>query len=828
MTPDVNCVHVLCSICPCSSLSIMPAVVLVLGIKVSLFEIDGTPFIAMAELVKFVEAVADLSGATVKRAYYAVHPRSIRATSAQVKHLIATGVLSAGSRKAMLVSVATATRTLDKMGLSGAVAAFANPQPVAPAPPSALQLPSKPHISKQHQTHTVQAAMEAQEQASQAARAAAAVLASMVPDASSPGPKDPALQGVYPLEILPMDLSGQPSLKTCHLGLKTQAKSNGEAAQQWRALSASLQAFSTFSKALLNGARTEHNYLQDASMERMLGCISMFLGFLFKVEEVAEPGLGHYLNAPLMAKFLSFEMAREVQPKELGTHVTTAKRVVEFLRATGQLTSSRDYTLFPGHKEWLTTLSRQFAHMPVVHKAATTHPDDIATSAAANLSSLELLRRVRQVGEAAEALVPAAQASFDAAVKYVQLLMVYMLGGGMPGLRTTVMFSLCRPDYDGPCMHTHCANKNKCRGNRLDIIRHPQGGGIDGVGMQVTIVHHKTERFASGKQPLQFQVPLKLQQHLMLLLQPGGIRETMCRNFGNENPPYVFLTSTGGPYYSQLFYKVFRKHVGVPPGSSGGPQLTRTAVVDVMRTPASHNVPAPAPSEAGVATLLQNTTAVWNTHYDREMKKRQAEEALSKYPAWISQVLASQEQQQLMPGPSQADYHKRPKVLPSSPSPAAAVAAATAAPSAATAATAATTTTAAAARAATQAQQAPHYGMASPMAAAAACKVEEGEAGKHDDVIIVERPLEVIDLCETGTEEEEEQEEQEQEEEEGAYPDQLDDEWTEGEFIDTDGMSEDTSSSDSGESIEASSECNEVGDGGGWVEGNNPHWWISH
>lgn len=628
----------------CLLLAAARAVVLVMGFKVTILDIAGTPYMALAQMVDMVKSMTDISTATIKRAYYVIKPRTVEATASQLRHLVASGVVSKNAGKAVLVSVASVVRTLEKLRLPHVGAAFKRAQAVTSAPTPEQLIPSMPNISREHQSQALQAVVDAQQAASHAARVVAAVAETLGPVMAAPGPRDPALQAVFPTEVQPADLESQPNLKTCQIALSSQAKVDAAAARQWKALAGPLQSLSSFSSSHVNGARTEHGSLKSSSMDRTCSGIGRFMGYLYKVEELPQPCLGHYLNAPLLAGFLGFEMARGVQGKELGVHVAIAKRVVEFLVGSGQLHTSRDFTLLPRHKEWLATLTKQFGDMPKVHAMATTHPDDMAAACASNLTSVDLLRRVHKVGQAAEELVPAAKASFQAAVRYTQLLMVYMLGGVLPGLRTSVMFSLCRPDYDGPCTHSHCPNKRKCRGNRVDIVNHPEpGGGIGGVGMAITVVHHKTERSRSSK-PLRFLVPVELQRHLTQLLQ-GGIRDTLVKHTGGSNPPFVFLTSTGGAYYSQLFYKIFRRHVGIPPSAAGGPHMTRTALVDVMRGPAGKEVQAAAPNEAGVASLLQNSTSVWNSHYDRHMRERETMQAVEAYPTWIGEVLARADDQ---------------------------------------------------------------------------------------------------------------------------------------------------------------------------------------
>lgn len=62
-----------------------------------------------------------------------------------------------------------------------------------------------------------------------------------------------------------------------------------------------------------------------------------FMGYVFKMLEVAEPSLHHFLNPYLVSSFVAFLHARGVRRETLGNTVAAATKVVIWLQVTSQL-----------------------------------------------------------------------------------------------------------------------------------------------------------------------------------------------------------------------------------------------------------------------------------------------------------------------------------------------------------------------------------------------------------------------------------------------------------------------------------------------------------
>lgn len=65
-----------------------------------------------------------------------------------------------------------------------------------------------------------------------------------------------------------------------------------------------------------------------------------FMGYTFKMMEVPEPSLHHFLNPYLVSSFVAFLHARGVRRETLANAVVAATKVVTWLQATSQLSAT--------------------------------------------------------------------------------------------------------------------------------------------------------------------------------------------------------------------------------------------------------------------------------------------------------------------------------------------------------------------------------------------------------------------------------------------------------------------------------------------------------
>ena len=225
---------------------------------------------------------------------------------------------------------------------------------------------------------------------------------------------------------------------------------------------------------------------------------------------------------------------------------------------------------------------------------------------------LEALRRVR----ANPMNLKACRALHDA-------LMLCFSIGWVPPVRVSCLVSLLLPDYQGPCTHRNCKNKQGCEGNRVYWLA--------GGKLEVIMPHHKVSKKLGGK-AITFTFPPELEEMASVYLQ---IARPMLQYSGLEIGTF-FITKQGKVFsesrWSQVWGKVFEREVD---GSHSSPPKMRKVFVGGVREGQGVGTP----NEGGAAAVMGNSVEQWNTTYDITWRDMMAQQAVDEMDAWRKGVM---------------------------------------------------------------------------------------------------------------------------------------------------------------------------------------------
>jgi len=393
--------------------------------------------------------------------------------------------------------------------------------------------------------------------------------------------------------------------------------------------------------------------LAASTWEGYKGETNQFLGYCRKFQGVSQPTLHHFLNGHLVLHYVSFLRARGVQPIGLATSVANAKRVVTYLASTHQL-SAACQTKLEGYQAWLGNLSTQLAH-----NLQSRPPPSLEqlTQQGRWLQPSQLLRHVEQVHKAASNMLPGPSTSSNPtredAITIMEACLCCGLYGYLPPLRPSILITLQRPGYQGPCLWPNCQLKHSCLGNRLEWEQQPGAAGSSSNSsanlgkLRLVAPHHKTSKTARERQ-ISFTLPNDLQPLFSYHIQAGLGKlwepfsfEDYDDEVGMELPPTVFISSsTGKPLLPQQVSQVWNKVV-LPEGVRFGPQTARAAFCTLVRGHSTATGQPPPFEEDAAAHVMGNSLRMWDMVYDREHKQRAAQAAIDNLAQWRHAVLAA-------------------------------------------------------------------------------------------------------------------------------------------------------------------------------------------
>ena len=253
------------------------------------------------------------------------------------------------------------------------------------------------------------------------------------------------------------------------------------------------------------------------------------------------PSPAHYLQPHLLTSFISFLMKREVDKPQLLHHLTTALRVVSWLRVS-QPTLPKHSKLL----DWLKTFSSQIARnmRPNPTKGLEALQDEGKFMPAEQLLPLVLAVRERALALADIALGPAATGPRRvAAAKAIHdACLVCMLFGFLPPLRPSCVVSTLRPGCSPQlCLHPDCQHPTLCAGNRL--VWRQQYGSSEPMLVAV-FSHHKNEGKWAKAGPIECPIPYEVTQLVKHHLQWGHTTLTAMLPDGADEPTYKLFVDT--------------------------------------------------------------------------------------------------------------------------------------------------------------------------------------------------------------------------------------------------------------------------------------------
>ncbi len=375
---------------------------------------------------------------------------------------------------------------------------------------------------------------------------------------------------------------------------------------------------------------------KEATIESHMKRILQYLGFVFMFCGVAVPALLCYLNVWFFARFISFLMAKSQKSRlYLKNHIVTAEKVCNYIscrwgsnesRATIETTSNLV-------QEWLQNFHKQVLVAPSLAPEPT--DVDVLKKLGKWIDANKLLAIINKRKTKVEKRLARGKHEKDdrkmAGRVQETLIAALMFGWGGP-FRPSSIFFLLRPDYKGPCTNKSCGKKN-CPGNRIQWL--------DSTHEKIKVgpwFHHKTESdVGEGAAITLTELSLLFDYHIKY-----GRRVLSTK----KDLPYIFVSPSGRAFNSSSFCTYFQNTLSrwtngelkIPPS------FLKHIFVDERR---STNA-APGPKEQCSARVMGNSTKQWDEKYDKNKKKREAQQHVDGLKAWREAQLV----ETAIPGPS--------------------------------------------------------------------------------------------------------------------------------------------------------------------------------
>lgn len=445
-----------------------------------------------------------------------------------------------------------------------------------------------------------------------------------------------AIQAMCPARLPPCTLS-QAELEVWHYGLTTQPIAQGPVLNHIRA---ALEGLRQWSRDFVRMDRPmDVDWLAFSSWKGNQGEMLRFLGFICKHKGVQQPTLQHYLNGFLVADFISFLKAREVDPNQLADHVHQAERVVVYLASTNQI-SHADLQLYSPYRGWLANMAHQLKKN--LQSAPKPSLEELMQQGT-YMQADELLVCLHKVGERATARKGEVGDSWEAAKENMYAAYGMSFFGYVPPLRPSVVHSLQDPDYSGPCLHPDCQHPNKCKGNRVEIEdwdstsdSSMDSSSTSSLDPTITIFapHHKASKWWKKNKTIVCKLPPILARlYLTHYLEGRGM---LLSNCSSDPSNYFFVQVLKGEQLlesqaSQIFASVVLPHT-----HHFGPQRARAIFVTAARGGQLGSVDVQA-----AAAIMGNSYRMWEDVYDREVVARGAADNVAALAKWRSRVLSA-------------------------------------------------------------------------------------------------------------------------------------------------------------------------------------------
>jgi hypothetical protein len=386
------------------------------------------------------------------------------------------------------------------------------------------------------------------------------------------------------------------------------------------------------------------------------GHLYRVLGFMHLVLGIAEPTLHHLLNAQLVMQYTSWAIARGMGPTNLCQVILQVQRVVAFMEASGQLQHPCQQVLLGPYKAWLQNLAGQIS--------CNLQPPPRPTMSELQQQQLwvdprHVLVSLHHLHEASSQLVHSASCglSMEQCITIMKTTLCCSLFGYLPPMRVSVVTSLQRPEYTGPCMWPDCQHKHICKGNRLEWVQQlgssSSGGSSSnnscGRQLRVVLQHHKVVH-AQKHKPFDFVLPpdmatlysFHLQHGLKVVLADATFAVPEASEYLHplDEQPFVFLVPTTCRQVSHATAGNWWHQLVVPAGHTFSPQAARAGFVTMVREDAAAGALPEGFSEQGAAAIMGHHVDMWSEVYDRLHNHRLASDTVLTLQAYRQQVLA--------------------------------------------------------------------------------------------------------------------------------------------------------------------------------------------
>jgi hypothetical protein len=384
-----------------------------------------------------------------------------------------------------------------------------------------------------------------------------------------------------------------------------------------------MEDFQKWSQALYQPGRPS-DLLQQSfkTWESQQKRVYEYLGYLYHYKDVSRPTLNHYMDTDYLLDFLEFLKGRGVDKAGHTKAVHAAVRAVSYIKSLPTTDQRKAKAAIKSLKDLGTQLGQN-----MVPKPKSKEPEELK-EAGKWMDAPELMARVEKVRTNALEEVDEMKAGklprLHVAKTVHNALFATMCFGYMPPLRhNSVLLTLTAPPHLG-CIHPDCQHKLAgCQGNR--VHRHPTSGR-----WWLDVPHHKNTK-AWGGSSLKFELPNEVAQ--LLEHHVTWAHSTLVGHTEQYAPNIFINTTTGMPLKDQEISQLWSKTVLEGTGIHFGPQVCRSIFVSGTRDAALPNPP-------GMAMIMGNSQAVWDSVYDRHFNTREAHAALDLMPRWRQQMLA--------------------------------------------------------------------------------------------------------------------------------------------------------------------------------------------
>ncbi|KAI8471902.1 MAG: hypothetical protein J3K34DRAFT_392575, partial [Monoraphidium minutum] len=372
----------------------------------------------------------------------------------------------------------------------------------------------------------------------------------------------------------------QPQLLAGRYGLNS-IKDPRERRACMDAITPHMSSLQTWSHAIYQPGRpNDMRQLGAKSWESQRQRVHEYLGYLYHHQGVYRPTLGDYLNITTFTAFMDFIKSRGVDKAAHTKAVFAAVRVVSWL----QVQPGWDRSLAKDVLKWLKSMGAQLG-ANMVPKPKVKEPEALKEQGKW-MDAPELMARVEAVRLDALQQVAAFKAGTQTKLEAA--------GAVHNALLATMVF------------------------------RHTTTGK-----WHLEVPHHKNSRAWQGA-AIRVQLPPEVEELLQHHLTWGHRCLTII---AEDVQPTMFVNiSTGAPLKDQEVSKVWSKTVLEGTGVHFGPQRCKSIFVTGTR---DQGLPTP----NGMAMLMGNSQAVWDSVYDKHFNTREAGVAMASMPSWRLKML---------------------------------------------------------------------------------------------------------------------------------------------------------------------------------------------